>query len=451
MAAPKTRFICQSCGGVSIKWAGRCPACSEWNTLTEETVTTVPQRAAAAGIAPGSAKPQPITEITAPSHAKLATGISELDRVLGDGVVAGAAILVGGDPGIGKSTLMLQASHRLSQHGPVLYVSGEEAPHQIRMRAERLGATSDNLFILAETHLESILTRTKEIKPIALVLDSIQTTYTGDITSAPGSVAQVREVAARIIAMAKAQGLPVFLVGHVTKEGAIAGPRVLEHMVDTVLYFEGDRGHAYRVLRAVKNRFGTTNEIGVFEMKKAGLIGVGNPSALFLSERPTGASGSVVTAAVTGTRPILVELQALVSPAAFGTARRTALGVDGNRLGLLLAVLEKRVGMALATEDVYVNVAGGIRIDDPAVDLGLVTAIASSHREVPIDPKTLVLGEVGLAGEVRAVQQIDTRIKEAKSMGFTRFIVPARSAAKLKTKGVVGVETVAEAIAEVFR
>ncbi len=450
MAAPKTRFTCQSCGGSSVKWAGRCPACGEWNSLVEETVTAIPQRAAVTGIVPGSARPQAITEITAPKEAKVATGIGEFDRVLGDGVVAGAVVLVGGDPGIGKSTLMLQVSHRLSARGPVLYVSGEEAPHQVRMRAERLGATSDTLLILAETHLESILARIKEVKPVALVLDSIQTTYTGDVTSAPGSVSQVREVSARLIAVAKTQGLPTFLVGHVTKEGAIAGPRVLEHMVDTVLYFEGDRGHAYRVLRAVKNRFGTTNEIGVFEMKEVGLVGVGNPSALFLSERPVGASGSVVTAAVTGTRPILVELQALVSPAAFGNARRTTLGVDGNRLGLLLAVLEKRAGLALASEDVYVNVVGGVRIDDPAVDLALAMAVASSHREVPVDPDTLVLGEVGLAGEVRAAQQIEARIKEARAMGFTRFVMPSRSTRKIKGRGIVGVDTVADAIREIF-
>ncbi len=451
MAAPKTRFVCHGCGGVTVKWSGRCPACGEWNTLTEETVQQHPRAAAVAAIVgSGNAVAEPITHITAHPEPRVPTGITELDRVLGEGVVAGAVVLVGGDPGIGKSTLMLQASHRLAERGPVLYVSGEEAPHQVRMRAERLGASNDNLLVLAETRLESILARIDETSPTALVLDSIQTTFTDELPSAPGSVAQVREVAARIIAVAKRRGLPTFLVGHVTKEGAIAGPRVLEHMVDTVLYFEGDRGHAYRVLRAVKNRFGTTNEIGVFEMKEEGLTGVGNPSALFLAERPTGASGSVVTAAVTGTRPILVELQALVSPAAFGNARRTALGVDGNRLGLLLAVLEKRTGLALATEDVYVNVVGGIRIDDPAVDLGLAIAIASSHREAAVDPTTLVLGEVGLAGEVRAVQQIEARIKEARTMGFNRFIVPSRSAKKLKGKGVVGVDTVGDAIREVF-
>ncbi|MBI5135986.1 MAG: DNA repair protein RadA [Nitrospirae bacterium] len=447
--AAKTRFVCQSCGGVAIKWAGRCPACGEWHTLVEELVTPGPHRAALVG--GGGARPEPVTRISAHPEPRVPTGIGELDRVLGGGVVAGAVVLVGGDPGIGKSTLMLQACNQLAARGPVLYVSGEEAPHQVRMRAERLHAGSDNLLVLAETQLEAILARLDETRPVALVVDSIQTTHTAELPSAPGSVAQVREVAARLIAVAKTRGLPTFLVGHVTKEGAIAGPRVLEHMVDTVLYFEGDRGHAYRVLRAVKNRFGTTNEIGVFEMKAAGLCGVGNPSALFLAERPTGASGSVVTATITGTRPILVELQALVSPAAFGNARRTALGVDGNRLGLLLAVMEKRAGRALATEDVYVNVVGGIRIDDPAVDLGLVVAVASSHREAPVDPETLVLGEVGLAGEVRTVQQMEARIKEARSLGFSRFVVPARGAAKLHGKGIVGVETISAALAEVFR
>jgi len=414
----------------------------EWNTLVEEPVT--PHRGAA--LATGSARPEPVTAVAAHPEPRLPTGIGELDRVLGGGVVPGSVVLVGGDPGIGKSTLMLQVGHRLCPRGPVLYVSGEEAPHQVRMRAERLGAADERLLLLAETHLEDILARADEARPRALVVDSIQTTYTSRIESAPGSVGQIREVAARLITFAKARGIPTFLVGHVTKEGAIAGPRVLEHMVDTVLYFEGDRGHAYRVVRAVKNRFGPTNEIGVFEMKAEGLAEVRNPSALFLAERPEGATGSVVVAAVTGTRPILVEIQALVSPASYGTARRTAIGVESGRLGLLLAVLDKRAGICLAAEDVFVNVVGGIRLEEPGVDLGLALALASSHREAAVDPATLALGEVGLAGEVRAVQQAEARVAEAAKMGFTRFLVPAANAAKLDHPGVVPVRALRQAV-----
>ena len=450
MASPKTRFVCQGCGHAEVRWAGRCPGCGEWNTLVEERVLPEPPKGAVALAPAGPVKARPITEIEGDLEARLSTGIGELDRVLGGGVVPGGVTLVGGDPGIGKSTLMLQAAHKLAASGPVLYVSGEEAPHQIRMRARRLGAESPNLLVLAETRLEAILEQVAREKPAALVIDSIQTTFTSRIESAPGSVSQIREATAQLTGLAKSTGLPTFLVGHVTKEGTIAGPRVLEHMVDTVLYFEGDRGHAYRVLRAVKNRYGTTNEIGVFEMKGEGLIQVTNPSAFFLAERPAGATGSAVVAAVTGTRPVLVEVQALVSPAAYGNARRTAIGIDQGRVGLLLAVLEKRAGMLLSAEDVFVNVVGGFRLVDPAVDLGLALAVASSHREVAIDPTTLILGEVGLAGEVRAVQQAAARIKEAESLGFERFIVPARSAETLKAKNVVGVSTVSEAIDRVL-
>jgi DNA repair protein RadA/Sms len=442
VAAPRTRFVCQSCGASAPKWSGRCPGCLEWHTLVEEPVVT----GRAAAVATGTARPEPVTAVDLQPEPRLPTGIHELDRVLGGGVVPGSVVLVGGDPGIGKSTLMLQVGRHLCPRGPVLYVSGEEAPHQVRMRAERLGAADDQLLILAETHLEDILARVEESRPRCLMVDSIQTTYTSRIESAPGSVAQIREVAARLITLAKARGIPTFLVGHVTKEGAIAGPRVLEHMVDTVLYFETGRGHSYRVLRAVKNRFGSTNEIGVFEMRTEGLCEVENPSALFLAERPEGATGSVVVAAITGTRPILVELQALVSPASYGTARRTAIGVDGGRLSLLLAVLEKRAGLGLGAEDVFVNVVGGLRMDEPAVDLGLALAVAGSHREVPLDPATLVVGEVGLAGEVRAVEQAEARVAEAAKMGFTRFLVPAANAARLDAPGVVPVKSLRQAI-----
>lgn len=449
MAAPRTRFVCQSCGGTTAKWAGRCPACTEWHTLVEEKVESHP-RAMAAGASGPVPQPEPITAVIPQSESRFATGIDELDRVLGGGAVPGGVVLVGGDPGIGKSTLMLQAAGRLAARGKVLYVSGEEAPHQVRMRAERLDAAHENVLILAETRLEEIQARIEETHPAALIIDSIQTTWTHRLDSAPGSVGQIREVTAGLIALAKRRALPTFLVGHVTKEGAIAGPRVLEHMVDTVLYFEGDSGHAFRVLRAVKNRFGTTNEIGLFEMKAEGLVCVGNPSAFFLAERPQGATGSVVVAAVSGTRPLLVEVQALVSPAAFGTARRTTIGVDSGRLALLLAVLEKRAGLPVATEDIFVNAVGGVRLDEPAADLGLLLAVASSFKEVALDPATLVLGEVGLAGEVRAVQQIEARIKEAEAMGFTRFLVPERSARTLSHPGCVGVRTVAEAIEKAF-
>jgi DNA repair protein RadA/Sms len=446
LAAPRTRFVCQACGAATPKWAGRCPGCLEWHTLVEEAAPA-PGRVAMAGASPGAAVPEAVTAVPPQAEPRLTTGVGELDRVLGGGVVPGSVVLVGGDPGIGKSTLMLQVAGHVAKRGPVLYVSGEEAPHQVAMRAERLGASDPRLLVLAETRLEDIAARIDETKPRALILDSVQTAYTSRIESAPGSVSQVREVAAALIGLAKARSIPTFLVGHVTKEGAIAGPRVLEHMVDTVLYFEGDRGHAYRVVRAVKNRFGATNEIGVFEMKAEGLAEVANPSALFLAERPEGATGSVVVASVTGTRPILVELQALVSPASYGTARRTAIGVDTGRLALLLAVLEKRAGLALAADDVYVNVVGGIRLDEPAADLGVALAVASSQREAPVDAGTLVIGEVGLAGEVRAVQQVETRVAEAVKLGFTRFLVPAANAEKLRAPGVVGVRTLRDAIA----
>ncbi|MFQ5507839.1 MAG: DNA repair protein RadA [Leptospirillia bacterium] len=444
MASPRTRFVCQSCGGSSAKWSGRCPTCNEWHSMVEERATAELPRGAVA-MAAGTAMPEPITRIAPMSESRIPTGIGELDRVLGTGAVPGAVTLIGGDPGIGKSTLMLQASYHMAKRAPVLYISGEEAPHQVRMRAERLGAGHDNLLILAETHLEDILTHIEKTAPGALVVDSIQTTYSSRLDSVPGSVGQIREVAARLITVAKSRGIPAFLVGHVTKEGAIAGPRVLEHMVDTVLYFEGERSHAYRVLRAVKNRFGTTNEIGVFEMRQEGLAEVKNPSAFFLAERPEDATGSVVVAAMNGTRPILVEVQALVTPAPYGSARRTAIGIDQSRLSLLLAVLEKRVGLSLASDDVFINVVGGIRLDDPAVDLGVLVAAASSHRDRAVDASTLLVGEVGLAGEVRAVQHLDTRLSEAAKLGFSRFIVPGRGRT-LKQAGAVPVGSVTEAI-----
>jgi DNA repair protein RadA/Sms len=398
--------------------------------MAEERQEAAPTsaRATAGGAA---AEPQSITAVHGAAEARRSSGIDELDRVLGGGVVPGSAVLIGGDPGIGKSTLVLQALAALARDGTTLYVSGEESPEQIKMRADRLGVHEDKLLVLAETSLERVLEHAQKLMPRVLAIDSIQTVYTDELASAPGSVGQVRECAAQLVQFAKRRGLATFLVGHVTKEGAFAGPRVLEHIVDTVLYFEGERGHAFRILRAVKNRFGSTNEIGVFEMKESGLQPVANPSALFLAERPVDVPGSVVIASIEGTRPILVELQALVSPTAFGTARRTTLGVDHNRVALLVAVLEKKMGLQLMGHDIFVNVAGGVRIEEPAVDLGIVAAVASSFLDKPVDANTLLLGEVGLAGEVRAIGQAETRVREGAKLGFTRCILPEASLRQL--------------------
>jgi DNA repair protein RadA/Sms len=398
-------------------------------------------------------KPRPIGEIPQAADDRFSTGMGELDRVLGGGVVAGSMVLIGGDPGIGKSTLLLQAFQKISRDRPVLYVSGEESPHQIKMRGERLGVDSRNLLILSETSLEEILKTAQSMRPRAIVIDSIQTVYTAQITSAPGSVSQIRESAAQLMVHAKQTNTPTFLVGHVTKDGSIAGPRILEHMVDTVLYFEGDKGHPYRILRAVKNRFGSTNEIGVFEMKSLGLEEVSNPSELFLSERPSNTAGSVVVSSIEGTRPILVELQALVSPTNFGLPRRMAIGVDPNRVSLLLAVLEKRAGLQLQGQDVFINVVGGMQIDEPAVDLGIVAAVASGFRERPLDPKILVLGEVGLGGEVRAIHQPEVRLREAAKMGFKQCLLPERNRARLSgVDGIdlIGIGTLRQALENLF-
>jgi DNA repair protein RadA/Sms len=389
-------------------------------------------------------QPQLLTALESVAEDRWQSGIGELDRVLGGGVVPGSVVLIGGDPGIGKSTLVLQALAALAGRGPVLYVSGEESPQQTKMRADRLGLANapgaDRLLMLAETSLERIVEQAKKIAPMALVIDSIQTVFSEQLGSAPGSIGQVREGAAQLVGLSKSSNCATFLVGHVTKEGSIAGPRVLEHMVDTVLYFEGDRGHPFRILRAVKNRFGSTNEIGVFEMKDSGLQTVANPSALFLAERPVEVPGSVVVASLEGTRPILVELQALVSPTALGTARRTTLGMDPNRVALLIAILEKKMGLHLVGHDVFVNVAGGVRIDEPAADLGVIAAVASSFLDRPVAPRTLLIGEVGLAGEVRAVGQIELRIREAAKLGFTHVVVPESSRRHLPV--IAGIEIV---------
>jgi DNA repair protein RadA/Sms len=448
----RTVFTCQGCGYQSAKWLGKCPDCGGWNTLTEELDPKSEDRRPAWGSSGGAAKPVLLRDVSAETEARRHTGIHELDRVLGGGLVDGSLVLLGGDPGIGKSTLLLSAVDKLAAAGPVLYVTGEESLRQTKMRADRLGVRSERLHLFAETDAEKILHAAEALSPVALVVDSIQTMFLPELGSAPGSISQVREVAGRLMAFAKRSGVGTFLVGHVTKDGSIAGPRVLEHMVDTVLYFEGERGHPFRILRAHKNRFGSTNEIGVFEMKGAGLAEVADPSALFLAERPVGKSGSVVTSTLNGTRPILVEVQALVAPTGYGTARRTAIGVDTNRVALLAAVLEKKEGVELVGCDIFVNVAGGMTLTEPASDLAVCAALVSSLQNRPLDPHTLILGEVGLAGEVRAVAQVEPRLAEAAKMGFKRAILPSGSARRLEEKRLetVSVDTLSGALDAMF-
>ncbi len=449
MAKSKTHFTCQACGHQAPKWMGKCPECGTWGSLVEEVaLSDASQSRPAWGSSTGQSKPVLLQDVTGTSEARQLTGIAELDRVLGGGVVQGSLVLIGGDPGIGKSTLLLMAIDDLTKDRPGLYVSGEESLKQTRMRADRLGVKSSNLHLFAETDLEKVLQAAEKLAPATLVIDSIQTMFLPELGSAPGSVSQVRECAGRLMAYAKKTGVPTFLVGHVTKEGSIAGPRVLEHMVDTVLYFEGERGHPFRLLRAHKNRFGSTNEIGVFEMKGSGLVQVPDPSALFLAERPKNASGSVVTSTLNGTRPILVEVQALVAPTGYGTARRTAMGVDSNRVALLAAVLEKKEGVQLMGCDIFVNVAGGMELSEPSSDLAVAAALVSSLNNRAISPHTLILGEVGLAGEVRAVSQIEPRLIEAMKMGFRRVILPSGSAKRLEPMKieVMGVETLGQAL-----
>ena len=427
MAKGKTSiFFCQSCGYESSKWMGQCPGCREWNTFVEEVVdkksagTLVKQKSSAI-----EAKVLPLSEIELTSEKRVSTGMKELDRVLGGGIVKGSMVLVGGDPGIGKSTLLLQVCKNLSDERiKVLYISGEESLQQIKIRAERIGTFGDSLKLLCETNLDTIQAVIDREKPQIVVIDSIQTMFNEVVSSAPGSVSQVRESTGVLMQIAKGKGISIFIVGHVTKEGVVAGPRVLEHMVDTVLYFEGDRHAAYRILRGVKNRFGSTNEIGVFEMRQSGLTEVENPSEYMLSGKPVGASGSVVACSMEGTRPILVEVQALVCHSNFGIPRRTAAGTDFNRVNLLMAVLEKRLGLKLADCDAYVNIAGGIKMNEPAMDLGIVLALISSYKDKPVDEKTICFGEVGLSGEVRAVNMAEQRVQEAKKLGFEVCILP---------------------------
>ncbi|RMG12197.1 MAG: DNA repair protein RadA [Deltaproteobacteria bacterium] len=446
---PRIVYGCIECGHQAPKWLGRCPECGSWGSLVEETAAPGPPSSHGAHRLGGGGSPVPLPEVDTEATPRRPTGLAELDRVLGGGLVPGSVVLIGGDPGIGKSTLLLMACQRLAAQGPVLYVSGEESLSQIRLRAERLGVDRAQILLLAETDGSRVLAEAERLAPAALVVDSIQTLHLPEIGSAPGSVSQVRELTGRLLGLAKRRGIPTFLVGHVTKEGAIAGPRLLEHMVDTVLYFEGDRSHAYRILRAHKNRFGSVSEIGVFEMRREGLAEVPDPSALFLSERPAAAPGSVVAATVSGSRPVLVEVQALVSQAPAGQARRTALGIDRNRLSLLVAVLEKRLGLTLFDQDAYVNVAGGLTVDEPALDLAVALAVLSSFRGQPVDPQLVVLGEVGLAGEIRAVAQVEQRLAEAAKMGFTTALVPEGNRSRLSEEAPIlvrGVRTLEEAV-----
>ena len=450
MSKKKRAYTCQTCGWQAAKWLGRCPDCGAWDTFVEALQMPAP----ALRQTPSGTAPRPLTEIVHDDAERLLTGIGEFDRALGGGIVRGSLVLIGGDPGIGKSTLLLQAAHGLSRthkgNGPAaLYVSGEESASQLRMHAERLGLQDRNIHILTETSVTHICAQAEALRPGVLIIDSIQTVFTDDSTSTPGSVNQVRDSTAQLMTLAKTHDLPVLIIGHVTKEGAIAGPRVMEHMVDTVLYFEGERHHVYRILRAVKNRFGPTHEIGVFEMQSAGLMEVENPSAFFLAERPLQASGSVVVASLEGTRPLLVELQALGSPNVFGNPRRVANGVDYQRLMLLLAVMEKRLGLPLQSNDVYVNVVGGLSLNEPAIDLGVVVAIASSLQDAAIDADLVVLGEIGLTGELRAVGHVEARLREAAKLGFRRCLLPqanAQAAAMVAGIERIEIRTVSEAL-----
>ena len=445
-ATPKTAFVCQQCGNDYPKWIGKCPSCGGWNTLVEERVVAPPKGRTGSTRAPRA--PIALDEVPPDAEVRIPTGIGEFDRVLGGGIVRGSLVLLGGDPGIGKSSLLMQASASLSRRGTVLYVSGEESAAQVKLRARRFGIDGGNILLLAETDLGSVIEVIRRTKPIFCVVDSIQTMSSDIIGSAAGCVSQLRECAARLLEVAKGDDVPIFLVGHVTKEGNVAGPRVLEHIVDAVLYLEGERFHSFRILRGTKNRFGSTDEVGVFEMGESGLREVMNPSEVFLEERSRGVAGSVIVPTIEGTRPLLVEVQALVTPTSFGLPRRTVNGVDPQRIALLLAVLTKRAGLNSGSHDVYVSLVGGLRIREPATDLGVAVAVASALRDRPADPRTVFLGELGLGGELRRVQRLAARLKEAERLGFERAIVPAASAADRDGAGleVIGVPTLRDAL-----
>jgi DNA repair protein RadA/Sms len=443
-----TKYVCQACAYESPRWVGRCPNCGAWNSLVEEIAAQKP-RAKHSAVLKGATGPVSIDEVSVLSEPRISTLLPELDRVLGGGIVRGSVVLIGGDPGIGKSTLMMQMASSLPSQ-VILYITGEESVNQIKLRAGRLARKpSKNLLLLAETNLEIIEVLIEKSAPDVVIVDSIQTMFRPDLESAPGTVSQVREATALLMRFAKMKGMPVFLVGHVTKEGVIAGPRVVEHMVDTVLQFEGERHYAYRILRAVKNRFGSTNEIGVFEMHDEGLREVDNPSEAFLSQRRAGSSGSTVVASMEGTRPLLVEVQALVAPTSYGVPQRTATGFDTRRLQMLLAVLEKRAGLHIGQFDVFVNVAGGVRVDEPAVDLGMAVSIVSSLRDAPVSPQAVAVGEVGLGGEIRTIHHIERRIAEARKLGFKTIVIPSNNMKTVRRNGeieVKPVETIDQAI-----
>ncbi len=435
MTKLKTIHTCQSCGYISPKWLGRCPDCLSWNTLLEEKVSEK-DRTASKSINMPYSKPQPINKIERIKEDRVLTAIGELDRVLGGGVVMGSAVLVGGDPGIGKSTLLLQALNSVAEGGrQVLYVSGEESPIQIKLRADRLGVASENLCVLAENSLERIIEVIENLKPKTVVIDSIQTISTSELSSTAGTIAQLREVSAQLIGYAKTHNMPVFLIGHVTKDGLIAGPKVLEHMVDTVLHFEGDRGYPYRILRAIKNRFGSVNEIGVFEMRDGGLEEINEPSGFFIADRPSDAAGSVVVASIEGSRPILIEVESLVTPTLFGMPSRTIVGVDHKKVSLLIAVMVRKGGLKIGAHDIFLKIGGGLRVSEPAVDLGVVASVASNFLNKPVKSGTVVFGEVGLAGEIRGVHHTELRVKESAKMGFKRCIIPKDNLERLRKSG----------------
>lgn len=447
MAKNQTVFVCSNCGNESPKWLGKCPACNSWNTFYEEKIVTSKVSGEKKAV---SAEVKKLNSVEIEKYSRYKTGYEELDRVLGGGLVQGSLVLLGGEPGIGKSTLILQICDKIKVNGSVLYISGEESATQIKMRANRLNINNENILFLGETCIETIENTLESVKPDFIIIDSIQTMYSEQLQAAAGSVSQVREITARIMQMCKRKNITTILIGHVTKDGNIAGPRVLEHMVDTVLYLEGERYFSYRILRGVKNRFGSTNEVGLFEMREEGLCEIENPSEILISERDGNPSGSVIVASLEGTRPMLVEIQALLAPTAFGMPRRTGIGVDYNRMALLMAVLEKRAGLHISNYDAYINVVSGIKIDEPAVDLGIALAIASNFKNVPLPKDLVVVGEIGLTGEIRSVNSLEKRVKEAEKMGFKTFVVPESGKKQIKYKttsiNVIGVKTISEAL-----
>lgn len=447
MAKNQTVFVCSNCGNESPKWLGKCPACNSWNTFYEEKIVTSKVSGEKKAV---SAEVKKLNSVEIEKYSRYKTGYEELDRVLGGGLVQGSLVLLGGEPGIGKSTLILQICDKIKVNGSVLYISGEESATQIKMRADRLNINNENILFLGETCIETIENTLESVKPDFIIIDSIQTMYSEQLQAAAGSVSQVREITARIMQMCKKKNITTILIGHVTKDGNIAGPRVLEHMVDTVLYLEGERYFSYRILRGVKNRFGSTNEVGLFEMREEGLCEIENPSEILISERDGNPSGSVIVASLEGTRPMLIEIQALLAPTAFGMPRRTGIGVDYNRMALLMAVLEKRAGLHISNYDAYINVVSGIKIDEPAVDLGIALAIASNFKNVPLPKDLVVVGEIGLTGEIRSVNSLEKRVKEAEKMGFKTFVVPESGKKQIKYKttsiNVIGVKTISEAL-----